>query len=416
MAKIKITATTVSEVMELAIPNRTTFYFDDDLTGFGFYRTPGNVGTFFAEFRSVAGGSKKRVKLGRVGTLKANEARDAARLAIANAALGKDLAKDRADERASMTVTRLVQCYIDEHVATKRKSADYYRDILRVHISPNIGNVRAAALTRTEVQRMHTVASKRGKYAANRAVAILSAAYGWGIKHGHVKEGFNPATRIDKNSERSRERFLSVEEIKCIGEALHEAETSGLPYDVDIAGLMAKHAPKPEKRRTVFSPHVTGAIRLLMLTGMRLREVLNLRWDEVDTERGIAFLPDSKTGAKAVVLAPAALTVIANLPRVGGFVIASDSAGTKTEKPRADLKRPWRAICKRAGLTGVRIHDLRHSFASVGAEAWSLPVIGSLLGHSNASTTKRYAKIADSAARRAADHIANRIAAAMECE
>ncbi|NKB78830.1 integrase arm-type DNA-binding domain-containing protein [Ochrobactrum daejeonense] len=121
MARLKISAGAVAELMDTAIPNKTTFYFDTELSGFGLYRTPSNVGTYFAEYRPVAGGNKKRVKLGRVGILKANDAREAARKAIANAALGKDLAKDRAMERASLTVHELVEKYIDEFVSQKKR-------------------------------------------------------------------------------------------------------------------------------------------------------------------------------------------------------------------------------------------------------------------------------------------------------
>lgn len=410
MAKIKITATSVSEIMESAKPNRITFYFDDDLAGFGFYRTPGNVGTFFAEFRPVAGGSKKRLKLGRVGTLKASEAREAARKAIANAALGKDLSKNRADERASVTVKTLVSTYIEEFVATKKKasSADFYRIMLRKHIEPQIGTVKAVALTRVDAQRAHSAMSKKAKVSANRSMKLLSAAFNWGAKNGYVPEGMNPAAGVDLNKERGRERFLTEAELQRLGDAMREAETVG--FEVNAGD--AKHAPKGQ--RVKIHPSVTGAIRLLMLTGCRLREILHLRWSEVDLERGLAFLPDSKTGRKMIVLSAAAVAVLRDMPRVGIYVVASDSAGMEKEKPRADLKRPWAAICRRAGLDGLRIHDLRHSFASVGA--WSglgLPVIGKLLGHADAKTTARYAHIADDAARRGADAIAGQIAAAI---
>lgn len=407
MATIKITAAAVSAVMDGAKPNRTTFYFDDDLTGFGFYRTTGGTGTFFAEFRPVAGGSKKRMKLGRVGTLKASEARDAARRAIAHAGLGKDLSKDRADERASVTVKKLVADYVAEK-EMKPATRSFYEITLAKHIEPQIGTTKATVLTRVDVQRAHAAISKRGKYSANRAVALLSAAYGWGAKNGYVPEGFNPAGGVDKNKEEGRERFLTADEMARIGDAMREAETIGFAVNAGNA----KHAPKGQ--RVVMHPSVTGAIRLIMLTGCRLREILHLRWSEVDADRGFLFLPDSKTGRKTVVLSTAAREVLAALPRVGVYVIAGESAGMPDEKPRADLKRPWTAICKRAGLDGLRIHDLRHSFASVGA--WSgmgLPVIGKLLGHADSATTARYAHIADDASRRAADVIADQIAAAM---
>lgn len=408
---MKLTAATVSEIMDSALPNKTKFYFDDDLTGFGFYRTPSGTGTYFAEFRPVAGGSKKRIKLGRVGTLKANEAREAARKAIAHAGLGKDLAKDRADERASVTVKALVEKYIDEFVAVNKKasSAEFYRIMLRKHIEPRIGTTKVVALTRVDVQRAHAAMSKTARISANRAMKLLSAAYGWGAKIGYVPEGFNPASGVDLNREEGRERFLTVDEMKRLGEAMIEAETVGFPVNAGDA----KHAPKGQ--RIKMHPSVTGAIRLIMLTGCRLREILHLRWSEVDMERGLLFLPDSKTGRKTVVLSAAALAVLKEMPRVGIYVVAGDSASMPDEKPRADLKRPWAAITKRAGLDGLRIHDLRHSFASVGA--WSglgLPVIGKLLGHADVSTTQRYAHIADDAARRGADVIANQIADALE--
>lgn len=408
MATIRITAESVSEVMKSARPNKTTFYFDDDLAGFGFYRTPGDTGTFFAEFRPVAGGTKKRIKLGRVGILKANEAREAARKAIANAALGKDLAQSRADERASVTVKRLLELYIERTRDKKKAStADGYELIANVNIVPHLGAIKASSLTRREVQAMHTkVGATRGKYAANRAVAVLKAAYSWGSKQEHVPTGFNPASGVDRYEEQARERFLTPAEMQRLGEAMIEAETVGFPVNAGDA----KHSPKGQ--RVAFHPHVTAAIRLLMLTGCRLREILRLRWSEVDFERGVLRLPDSKTGRKVVFLPQAAIDILNAMTRVGSFVIASDSAGTDDEKPRADLKRPWAAVTKRAGLEDVRLHDLRHSFASIGAgSGLGLPVIGALLGHSSAQTTKRYAHAADDASRRAVGAIGDQIAA-----
>jgi integrase len=126
------------------------------------------------------------------------------------------------------------------------------------------------------------------------------------------------------------------------------------------------------------------------------------------------LLADSKTGKKAIVLNAPALDVLANLPRVGAYVIAGQAAGTEEEHPRADLKRPWQAVAKRAGLDGVRIHDLRHTHASVGAGAGlGLPIIGKLLGHTQASTTARYAHLDADPLRRASERIGSQIAAGM---
>ena len=408
---MKLTAATVAEIMESALPNKTKFYFDDDLSGFGMYRTAGGTGTFFAEFRPAGSSSKKRLKLGRVGTLKANEAREAARRAIANAHLGKDLAKDRSNGRASVDIKTLVSTYIEEYVATEKKesSAEFYRTIAKKHVYPRLGSNKVAAVTSVDVQRAHAAMSKTARISANRAMKLLSAAYVWGAKNGHVPNGFiNPARGVDLNKEEGRERFLTPDEMQRLGDALIEAEMVGF----EVNAGEAKHAPKGQ--RIKMHPCVTGAIRLYMLTGMRLREVLHLRWDEVDLERGLLSLPDSKTGKKTVVLSVPAMDILKSLPRIGIYVIAGESAGLKDEKPRADLKRPWLAITKRAALDGLRIHDLRHSFASVGAwSGLSLPLIGKLLGHADAKTTQRYAHIDADASRRAADLIANQIATAM---
>ena len=229
-----------------------------------------------------------------------------------------------------------------------------------------------------------------------------------------LSSGFNPTRGIDRYPEKGRERFLTADELGRLGDAIREAETVGLPWTVDEEKPTAKHAPNEAKRRTVIDPFAAGAIRLLILTGARLREILKLEWKHVDLERGLLLLPDSKTGAKSIILNAPALAVLVRLKRVGIYVIAGQSAGTDGEKPRADLNRPWRSIAKRAGLAGLRIHDLRHTHASFGAGAGlGLPIIGKLLGHTRASTTHRYAHLDTDPLRRASDHIGARLAAAL---
>lgn len=405
---MKITAETVAEAMKSALPNKTKFYFDDDLAGFGFYRTTTGTGTFFVEFRPVAGGSKKRLKLGRVGALKANEAREAARKAIAHAGLGKDLAKDRAHERAAGTVKELVEEYIAGK-EMKPATRSFYETTLKKHIVPHLGSQKAVAVSRVDVQRAHMKMSKTARYSANRAMALLSAAYVWGAKRGLAPEGMNPAASIDRNKEEARERYLSPDEMARLGDALREAETVGIPHKASDS----KHAPK-EKNRTIYGLHVTGAIRLLMLTGCRLREILNLKWNEYDAKRGLLLLPDSKTGRKTIVLSEAAQTELESIPRAGKYVIAGQSVATPDEKPRSDLKKPWAAISRRAGIEDVHLHDLRHTFASVGAGGgMSLLTIGKLLGHADAATTQRYAHLHVDPTRAAANAIAGQIADAI---
>ena len=196
-----------------------------------------------------------------------------------------------------------------------------------------------------------------------------------------------------------------------MGSTIREAETSGIPWTVDASKPTAKHLPKAANRRTKISSSAGAAIRLLLFTGCRLREILNLRWEHVDLERGLLFLPDSKSGRKTVILNAPALTVLNELKRIGPFVVPGDNP----ENPRADLKRPWEAITNRAGLNGVRLHGLRHTYASFGAGGGlGLPIIGRLLGHSQVSTTARYAHLDNDPLRRASEAIAGRISAALQ--
>ncbi|WP_245257558.1 tyrosine-type recombinase/integrase [Methylocapsa acidiphila] len=275
------------------------------------------------------------------------------------------------------------------------------------------GGVKAPQLSRSQVATMHAHLGAN-PIAANRFVAIVSKLFSWAIDRGLLPETHaNPAARIEHFKERSRERFLKPDELARLGEALRLAETEGLPYAVDESGPNAKHAAKLENRRVMVDPFSIAAIRLLILTGARLREILNARWSDVDAARGTLFLPDSKTGAKPIFLNTAAFDVLNDLPRLvdNPHLIA----GAKPGLPRTDLKKPWAAVTRAAGLEGLRIHDLRHSFASVGAGAsMGLPIIGKLLGHTQAATTQRYAHLDADPLRRAADAIGETISAAMD--
>jgi integrase len=223
----------------------------------------------------------------------------------------------------------------------------------------------------------------------------------------------NPAKGIERYSEKGRERYLTSQELARLGDALREGETIGLPYSVDETKATAKHAPKPDRRRAKLDPFAVAALRLLMLTGARLREILDAQWSQLDLERGVLFLADSKTGKKSIYLSAAAQAVLASIPRLHGnpHIIAGALEGA----PRADLNKPWRAVRRTANLEGVRIHDLRHSFASFGAGAsLGLPIIGKLLGHSQPATTHRYAHLDADPMRRAAETIGATISAALD--
>lgn len=327
---------------------------------------------------------------------------------------GADPIAERRAAREVRTFKTVAEDFLALHVAAKRKGRTEaeYRRILQAHVAPAIGTKRIVDVRRVDMARLHSKLADR-PYEANRTLAVVSAVWNWAARRDEVEASANPCSGIERYPEQGRERFLTSEDFARLGSALAEGVSIGLPYEVDETSPKAKHAPKAEKRRVKLDPFAVAAIRLLILTGARLREILDAQWSQVDLERGVIFLADSKSGKKPVYLSAAAQAVLAALPRIEGnpHIIA----GAKDGAPRADLKKPWAAVTKAAELEGVRLHDLRHSFASIGAGAsMGLPVIGKLLGHSQAATTHRYAHLDADPLRRAVDTIGATITAAMD--
>jgi integrase len=324
--------------------------------------------------------------------------------------LGDDPAAERSVARKAETLSDLLTSFMDDHIRAKRKArtAKLFQGYVDNHIEPALGTRKAPFLTRGDIERLHKAIGRTHPVTANRVLALIAAAYAYGLRSSHLPERItNPASGIERFREQVRERFLSEEA---------PASWRGNPGSRDGRCSLGQtkqlkaRPPSPENRVTNIGPHAAAALRLLIFTGARQREILDLQWEQVDLQRGLLFLADSKTGKKTIVLGSAALAVLGALPRVGKFVIA----GADNEKPRADLQRPWALVSKRADLAGLRLHDLRHSFASVGAGAgFGLPVIGKLPGHSNSKTTERYAHLAADPMRRASDAINGSIAKAM---
>lgn len=390
--------------------------FDSQLSGFGLRVYPSGKKSWILEYRPGDGGrrtAKKRLTIGRVGELTPDMARKAAERLIARIRMGEDPQAGKAARRQATTVSELAEAFMEGHVRAKRKPGTVfqYSAIFDRIVVPEIGTQKAEVVTRARLAKLH-LKWKHTPYQANRMVSVVASMYSYGEKYGLVPEGSNPARGIEKFKEAGRERFLSVDELERLGAAVREAETNGIPWDIDPA-TASKHLPK-KKQATFIGEHAAAALRLLIFTGARLREILHLRWSEVDLERGLLLLPDSKTGQKPIILNAPAMSVLANLTRVGVYVIAGETAGLPNEKPRSDLKKPWRLVSKRADLEGVRLHDLRHTFASVGAGGGlGLPIVGKLLGHSQAATTQRYAHLDNDPLRRASNAIGSRIADAM---
>lgn len=392
---------------------RRVIYYDTELKGFGLKVTPAGAKSWCVEYRPGARGrgvSKRRMVLGSTSTLTPDQARSAARDVLARVALGEDPAASRSGAREMPNFREFAERYLAEEASVKLKPRTVvnYQIYLRKHAAPSIGTQKIDGITSSDIAKMHRRIGQIKPMTANRVVECISSTYRYAAMCGLVPRGHNPASGIEAFREQHRERFLNSEELARLGDAIREAETTGILWEVDVTKPTAKHIPR--HRRTIIDPHAATALRLLILTGARLREILGLKWKYVDIERGLLLLPDSKTGRKTIVLNAPALAVLSALPRAGSYVIASNDP----EKPRHDLNRPWALISKRAGLKGVRLHDLRHTHASFGAGAGlGLPIIGKLLGHTQTSTTQRYAHLDVDPLRRASEKIGRRLAIAM---
>jgi integrase len=380
--KAKITATVVNTLKPGEI------VMDVEEPGFG-VRRQGEARVFF--LRKHARGRRHFVTIGECGTggLTVTRAREAAKKAVVAIRDGLSPADRRARERAMPTVGEFAQQWLELHVDAKLKesTARLYRSTLRSTILPALTHVRVDQLTDDQVARMHH-AARAAPYAANRALAIVSKLMNHAERKGLRPRNSNPVKGLERYREEKRERFLSREELARLGSALADP------------AVVSRH-----------SRFALAATALLLLTGMRLNEALKLLWAEVDLERGLLLLEDSKTGKKAIILGEPAIRLLVEMPRTASRYVFP---GGRKGRPFHDLKKAWRSIIKAAQLEGVRIHDLRHTFASYSAGAGaSLPIIGRLLGHSQSATTARYAHLALDPVRDVADQTSKSIALAL---
>ena len=270
------------------------------------------------------------------------------------------------------TVADLAQRYLVEHVEVRCKPRTIAsgRWLVQKFVLPELGKLAVDEVGHKHIAALH-YRHRATPYQANRILEVVrkmfNLAEAWGLR----TDGGNPCRFVQEYKEKRRERFLTVEEFQRLGRVLAEVEAAGAE-----------------------TPAAVAAIRLLMLTGCRLGEIQTLRWEDVDLNAGELRLRDSKTGARMVALSSTAVGILSALPRVDGnpWVIV----GRKLGAHLTDLQHPWRRIRARAGLEDVRIHDLRHSFASRAlALGESLPMIGKLLGHTQVQTTARYAHLAN---------------------
>ena len=375
----KITKRTVDA---LKPHERERVVWDDDLKGFGVRVHPSGRKVFIVKTRY--GGRVIKMTIGPHGAVSPSYARVRAAEIITDARAGKNPAGRRSK---APTMRDLGKRFLKENVPDhcKPSTAEEYRRSVKLFIDPRIGNKRVPDVQRSDIAALHHE-MRDTPYQANRTLGVLSKIFNLAELWELRPDGSNPCRHVKRFKEEKRERFLSDEEYRRLGATLREIE-----------------AERSEM------PSAFTAIRLLMLTGCRLSEIQKLRWEHVDLEAGELRLSDTKTGAKLVHLGDPAIAVLRAIDRQedNPWVIA----GRKPGSHLTDLQHPWRRIRARAGLDNVRIHDLRHSFASGGLLVGEgLPMIGKLLGHTQVQTTARYAHLANDPVKSAANRIASRIA------
>ena len=361
----KLTKRTVDA---LCVESKDAVFWDRDLPGFGVRVYSSGRKVYVVQTRGPGTGPR-RVTIGRHGEVSANEARGRAVVIIDRIKRGED--PDPPPPAPTWTVADMAERYMEAHVAVncRPKTKELYGRVVTAYILPELGELPIEAVDRVHVSALH-YALRDKPYQANHAVDVLSKMFSLAEAWGLAPPRRNPCRSVRRYKERRRERFLTPEEYRRLGGVLDDAEEDGSVW-----------------------PSAIAALRLLMLTGCRKNEIVTLRWDDVDRTAGELRLRDSKTGARRVPLTPAVEAVLAGIPRIAGnpWVIVGQKPGAHL----ASLDSIWIRLRARAGLGNVRIHDVRHSYASRAlALGEGLPMIGKLLGHVKVTTTARYAHLA----------------------
>lgn len=387
----KITKTTVDRAK--VDPHRDVFKWDSGkgaVAGFGLRIKPSGVKSYILQYRN-SGGRSRRYTICRVGELTPDEARGEAEKLRGGIRGGDDPAGARVARRKAATVEELAKRFLAEHVEAHNKPSTRVEVKRRVNtvIVKRFGKWKVADMTRADVAKLHH-GLRETPYEANRILATLSKMFNLAEAWGLRPDGSNPCRHVKRFREAKRERFFSGDELKAVGAALAKAEAEGTA-----------------------SRAASMALRLLALTGCRLSEIASLRWEHVDLAAGLLRLPDAKAGARPVALPAPAQAILAERARETGYVID----GNKPGKPlsRFALDNAWRRIRKAARLKNARLHDFRHTVGTYGGQAgFNAFLVRDLLGHKTLAMTGRYVEKDADPLKRAADAVANRIAAAME--
>ncbi len=392
------------------------FYWDDELSGFGLKVRSSGKKHFIAQYR-VGGGRKgrsRRVTIGTYGVMTVEEARPKAKRILADAYGGKDHAEERDRIRQAQTVSELVDAWAKDgalanrRTGARRSQTNIDNDVALAnhHLKPLIGGRTLDSLIKGDIERLRiqiasgqsktrrkgrkrgVIKVKGGEGTATRTIRLFSSILSYAVDRGLIET--NPALGVRLAPSGQRHRYLSPEELKRLRVVLDQPATSA------TAGTAAI------------------IIVLLLLTGARRGEIEALKWSEVDFQFGMLRKETSKTGAKIIPVGRAALHILEEQRQWVSSNQLWVFPAHRGDGHFDGLSKEWRRIRKLARLDDVRVHDLRHTFASYGAGGGvGLPLIGGILGHRQASTTQRYAHLADTPLRAAADLISREISHSM---
>jgi integrase len=368
-------------VAKLPIPARgNRIAYDDELGGFGCRVTAAGSRAFVLNYYRRSDGRERRITIGGFPEWSAAAAREEAKRLKREIDGGADPVGAYRESRAAPTIADLCSRFERDYVPRKRASTGrVYRSQIRTDILPALGKAKVAAVTHADVDAFHHRLSARVPVHANRVLAVLSKMFSLAVRWGWRTD--NPCKGIERNQEHKRTRYLSAAELKRLAEALAKLEDQG----------------------------AANVVRLLLLTGARRGELLAARWGDINLETGVWIKPGATTKQATthrVPLSEAACRLLADMRhRTGPEVQWLFPA--RGDGHRAHIDRAWTLLRKAAGIPDARLHDLRHTFATVLASSGlSLPVIGALLGHATTTTTMRYAHLMDDPLRVATERVA----------
>ena len=406
-------------VVDAAGPGEARYIvWDSELNGFGLRVETSGSKTFVVRYRADGGGRnapQRFVTIGRFGNLTVEEARKAAKVVLGGVAVGEDPADERRAKRMEMNMAGLIDLYEEEGCFIqrgKRQGAPmkpltkkYTVGRLRHHVVPLLGHKRVNDVTIGDIERFfrdvaagksasdtkmgvrRRIIVRGGDGAARKVFRDLSAVFSFACRRGIAK--INPCEKaVVQKTDNQRTRFLSLEEVRALGAACDALEAEG----VNLKAL--------------------NITRLWALTGCRRQEIAELKWSEIDFERGLLILDDTKTGKSVRPLADAAIGLLKGIARVedSEYVFPAD----RGEGAFQGTKTIWPKIVRKAGLVGVTPHTLRHTLGATATSAGeALALTGAILGHANMRSTMIYAHVQHDPSRKAANRVGKTIAAAL---